>query len=214
MKDLLNFRRYRLQNGLRVLLLEDHTLPMVSYQVHFQAGSRNERPGITGISHLFEHMMFRGTTRLGPEEFSKIIQARGGIVNAFTTQDHTTYWENIPSEELELVIELEAHRLKELRITEESLRTEREVVRSERKMRIATTPYGAAVEELYALAYLRHPYRWPIIGWDHDLKRLTLEECLRYFRLRYAPNNAVIVVAGDIDPQRTLALIEKHYGDI
>ena len=214
MKDLLDFKRYRLQNGLRILLLEDHTLPIVSYQVHFQAGSRNERPGITGISHLFEHMMFRGTTRLQPEEFSKIIQARGGVVNAFTTQDHTTYWENIPSEELELVVELEAHRLKELRITEESLRTEREVVRSERKMRIATTPYGAAVEELYALAYLRHPYRWPIIGWDHDLKRLTLDECLRYFRLHYAPNNAVVVVAGDIDPQKTLALIEKHYGDI
>lgn len=208
------FRRHRLPNGLRVLLLEDHALPIVSFQVHFGAGSRNERPGITGVSHLFEHMMFRGTSRLGPEEFSKIIQARGGMVNAFTTQDHTTYWETFPSEELERVVELEAHRLKELLLDEESLRTEREVVRSERKMRIATTPYGAAVEELYALAYLRHPYRWPIIGWDYDLKRLTLEECLRYFRQRYAPNNAVVVAAGDIDPERTVEIVERHYGDL
>lgn len=212
MQELLSFRRHSLPNGLRVLLLEDHALPIVSLQVHFLAGSRNERPGITGISHLFEHMMFRGTKRLAPEEFSKIIQARGGVVNAFTTQDHTTYWENFPAEELPIVVELEAHRLKELLLTEESLKTEREVVRSERKMRIATTPYGAAVEELYALAYLRHPYRWPIIGWDYDLKRMTLEDCLRYFRERYAPNNAVIVAAGDLDPEKTLELIQRHYG--
>jgi len=210
----LDFRRHRLDNGLRMLVLEDHTLPILSFQVHFAAGSRHERPGITGISHLFEHMMFRGTKRLGPEEFSKIIQARGGVVNAFTTQDHTTYFENVPAEELELVVELEAHRLKELQITAESLATEREVVRSERKMRIATSPFGAVIEELFALAYLRHPYRWPIIGWDHDIRRLTLGECLDYFRLRYAPNNAVIVVAGDVDPSRVLDLIQRHYGDL
>lgn len=214
MEVLLNFRRYLLDNGLRVLILEDRTLPIVSFQVHFAAGSRYELPGITGISHLFEHMMFRGTSKLGPEEFSKIIQARGGVVNAFTTFDHTTYWENIPSKELELVIELEAHRLKELRITEENLATELEVVRSERKMRIANTPYGAALEELFSLAYLRHPYRWPVIGWDQDLRRLTVKDCLEYFRRRYAPSRAVIVVAGDVNPERTLKLIEQNYADL
>lgn len=214
MKELLNFRRYYLDNGLRVLILEDRTLPIASFQVHFAAGSRYELPGITGISHLFEHMMFRGTSKLGPEEFSKIIQSKGGIVNAFTTFDHTTYWENVPSKELDLVIELEAHRLKELRITEESLATELEVVRSERKMRIANNPYGAALEELFSLAYLRHPYRWPVIGWDQDLRRLTIEDCLEYFRRRYAPSQAVIVVAGDVDPKRTIKLIEQHYADL
>lgn len=214
MKELLNFRRYRLDNGLRVLILEDRTLPVVSFQVHFAAGSRYELPGVTGISHLFEHMMFRGTSKLGPEEFSKIIQSKGGVVNAFTTFDHTTYWENIPSKELDLVVELEAHRLKELRITEESLATELEVVRSERKMRIANTPYGAALEELFSLAYLRHPYRWPVIGWDQDLRRLTVKDCLEYFRRRYTPCRAVIVVAGDVDPERTLKLIEQHYADL
>lgn len=214
MKELLDFRRYCLGNGLRVLILEDRTLPIVSFQVHFAAGSRYELPGITGISHLFEHMMFRGTSKLGPEEFSKIIQSKGGIVNAFTTYDHTTYWENIPSKELDLVVELEAHRLKELRITEENLATELEVVRSERKMRIANTPYGAALEELFSLAYLRHPYRWPVIGWDQDLRRLTVKDCLEYFRRRYAPSRAVIVVAGDVDPERTVNLIERHYADL
>jgi zinc protease len=206
MRELLNFRRYTLDNGLRVLILEDHTLPILSYQVHVKAGSRFERPGITGISHLFEHMMFRGTSRLGPEEFSKIIQSRGGIVNAFTTQDHTTYWENVPSDQLELVIELEAHRLKELKLDQESFSTEREVVRSERKMRISTTPYGAA--------YLRHPYRWPIIGWDSDLRKLSLKDCQEYFRLHYAPNSMVIVVCGDVVPERVLDLIYRYYGNL
>ncbi len=214
MEELLDFRRFRMSNGLRVLVLEDHTLPIVSFQVHFAAGSRHERPGITGISHLFEHMMFRGTKKLGPEEFSKIIQARGGVVNAFTTQDHTTYFENVPREALELVVELEAHRLKELQITAESLATEREVVRSERKMRIANSPFGAVLEELFALAYQRHPYRWPIIGWDHDIKRVTLEECKEYFRLYYAPNNAVVVIAGDVGVEEALSLLQRHYGDI
>jgi len=214
MRELLNFRRYILDNGLKVLILEDHRLPILSYQVHVKAGSRFERPGITGISHLFEHMMFRGTSRLGPEEFSKIIQSRGGIVNAFTTQDHTTYWENVPSDQLELVIELEAHRLKELKLDEESFYTEREVVRSERKMRISTTPYGAALEELFSLAYLRHPYRWPIIGWDSDLRNLSLKDCEEYFRLHYAPNNMVIAICGDVVPEKALDLICKHYGDL
>ena len=150
---------------------------MITYQVHFAAGSRYERPGITGITHLFEHMMFKGTHEVGPEEFSRIIQANGGTLNAFTTTDNTSYYENLPADRLELAVRLEADRLENLRLTLENLETEREVVRSERKLRSVNSPFGLLIEQLNALAYEQHPYRWPVVGWDPDLKNLNLEDC-------------------------------------
>src|SRR5208337_4717407 len=176
-KIALAFQRDQLTNGLKILTLEDPSHPIVSYQVHFATGSRNERPGITGISHLFEHMMFRGSKELGPEEFSRIIQANGGTLNAFTTTDNTSYYENLPEDRLELAARLEADRLENLRLTRENLETEREVVRSERKLRSVNSPFGLLIEQLYALAYEQHPYRWPVVGWDFDLKNLNLEDC-------------------------------------
>ena len=214
LQEILGFSRHQLENGLKVLILEDHTLPILSYQVHFAVGSRHERPGITGISHLFEHMMFRGSKRLGPEEFSRIIQANGGNLNAFTTLDHTTYFENLPAGKLELAVSLEAERLSNLLLTEENLETEREVVRSERKMRVVNSPFGLLIEKLYALAYERHPYRWPIIGWDQDIRRLTISDCKEYYRRGYAPNNAVVVVVGDVREEEVLKLISKYYGHL
>lgn len=193
---------------------EDHTLPTVSYQVHFAAGSRYERPGLTGISHLFEHMMFKGTKEVGPEEFARIIQAHGGTLNAFTTTDNTSYYENLPAAQLELAVRLEADRLQNLQITQETLETEREVVRSERKLRAVNSPFGLLIEELFALAYEKHPYRWPVIGWDHDLKNLTLDDCLEYYRLFYAPNNAVVVIVGDVSAEEAYRIVEKYYGHI
>ena len=209
-----DFQKHRLSNGLEVLALRDTNLPVVSFQIHFAAGSRNERPGITGISHLFEHMMFRGSEELGPEEFSKVIQANGGHTNAFTTTDNTSYYENLPSDKLELAVHLEAERLENLRITHENLATEREVVRSERKYRSVNSPFGLVLEQLFAAAFQIHPYRWPVVGWDQDLKSLSLEDCLEYYRVRYAPNNAVVVMVGDVDPDRAFSLVDKHFGHL
>ena len=211
---LLEFKEFRLANGLHLLVGEVHSLPIVSYQVHFAAGSRYERPGITGITHLFEHMMFKGTKELGPEEFSRMIQANGGTLNAFTTTDNTSYYEKLPADRLELAVRLEVDRLQNLQITPESLEPEREVVRSERKLRSVNTPFGLLIEQLYALAYEQHPYRWPVIGWDHDLKNLTLEDCLEYYRTYHAPNNAVVVIVGDVSADEALKTVDRFYGPL
>ena len=215
MRDMrLEFQRHQLANGLRVLTLEDHSHPIISYQVHFATGSRNERPGITGISHLFEHMMFRGSEKLAPEEFARTIQANGGTLNAFTTTDNTTYFENLPADKLELAISLEAERLENLQLNQHTLDTEREVVRSERKLRTVNSPFGLLIEQLFALAFDQHPYQWPVIGWDYDLRRLTLDDCQEYYRRGYAPNNAVVVIAGDFRREAALSLVEKYYGHL
>ncbi len=205
-------REESLANGLRILLLEDHGAPVVSYQVHYDAGSRNERPGITGISHLFEHMMFKGTPSCGPEDFARKIQAEGGQVNAFTTEDSTCYYENLPSHGLTLAVSMEADRQANLMLTEENLKSEREVVRNERLLRTVNTPYGEARELLMALTYPRHPYGWPVVGWDSDLVAMSLADCKQFYSTYYAPNNATVVVAGDFHPDDTMALIDKHYG--
>jgi zinc protease len=211
-RGLPEFIEHRLANGLCLLVGEVHSLPVVSYQVHFGAGSRYERPGITGITHLFEHMMFKGTQQVGPEEFSRIIQANGGTLNAFTTTDNTSYYENLPADKLELAVRLEADRLENLRLTPETLEPEREVVRSERKLRTVNSPFGLLIEQLFALAYEQHPYRWPVIGWDHDLKNMTLEDCREYYRVHYSPNNAVVVVVGDVGADEVFRTVEKYYG--
>jgi zinc protease len=213
-KIALNFQRDQLANGLKVLTLEDPSHPIVTYQVHFATGSRNERPGITGISHLFEHMMFRGSKELGPEEFARIIQANGGTLNAFTTIDNTSYFENLPADKLELGIRLEAERLETLRLNQKSLDTEREVVRSERKLRTVNSPFGLLIEQLFAIAFDQHPYQWPVIGWDDDLRNLTLDDCLEYYQRGYAPNNAVVVIVGDFKREEVLTLVDKYYGHL
>ncbi len=205
---------YRFDNGLKLLVLPNGSLPIASFQVHYGVGSRNERQGITGISHLFEHMMFRGSKELGPEEFARIIQAKGGEVNAFTTQDSTSYFENIPADQLELVVRLEADRLKNLDLTPESFASEREVVRSERKLRSVDSPFGLPLELLFATAYTQHSYQWPVIGWDSDLVAMTHADCLDYYRTYYNPANMVVVVAGAVDPEQAKDLVQKYFGDI
>lgn len=205
---------FSLENGLTIMVLPDSTLPIVSVQVHYAVGSRHEAPGITGISHLFEHLMFRGTDTLGPEEFSRRLQAKGGEVNAFTTRDHTSYFENLPAEHLELALSLEADRLKHLKLDEENFETERQVVISERKLRCVDSPFGLVEELLFATAYTEHPYRWPIIGWDQDLRRLTLQDCLTFFRRHYQPGEMLILVAGEAEPERVRELVERYFGDL
>jgi len=206
--------RFTLANGLTLFALPDHRLPIVSLQIHYRVGSRHELPGITGISHLFEHLMFRGTETLGPEEFSRILQAKGGEINAFTTRDHTSYFENLPAEHLELGLKLEADRLLHLKLDDDAFQPERQVVISERKLRSVDSPFGLLEEQLFALAYTQHPYNWPVVGWSQDLRRLTLEDCLAYYRSHYHPGNITVVIAGDVEPGRARDLVEKYFGGI
>jgi predicted Zn-dependent peptidase len=205
---------YRLDNGLRVLAVEDHTVPVISYYTFFRVGSRNERPGRTGISHLFEHMMFNGAKKYGPGEFDRQIESRGGFSNAFTAEDLTGYHESFPSDALEVVVDMEADRMAGLQIAEESLASEREVVKEERRVSVENDVEGSIDELLRASAYLAHPYQWPVVGWMADLDAITVADCEAYFKTHYAPNNAIIVVVGDFKPERLIALISKAYGTI
>ncbi len=209
-----NIVPYRLDNGLRVLALEDHTIPTVSYYTFFRVGSRDERPGRTGISHLFEHMMFNGAKKYGPEEFDRQMESRGGFSNAFTTEDMTVYHETFPAEALEQVIDMEADRVANLQISEENLRKERDVVKEERRLRVDNDIFGAMEELLRSQAYQAHPYHWPVVGWMADLDAITVADCKDYFRVHYAPNNATIVLVGDFKPERAIDLIGKAYGAI
>jgi predicted Zn-dependent peptidase len=209
-----NVVAYKLENGLRVLALEDHSVPAISYYTFFRAGSRHERPGRTGISHLFEHMMFNGTEKHGPGVFDRMLESRGGASNAFTTEDLTAYYENFPSEALETVIDLEADRMASLRITQDGLTSERDVVKEERRLRVDNDVEGALFELLQATAYIAHPYQWPVVGWMADLDAITVADCQAYFRTHYAPNNATVVLVGDFKPERAIDLIGKAYGAI
>jgi zinc protease len=210
----ITLERFTLANGLTLFVLPDHRLPTVSLQIHYKVGSRHELPGITGISHLFEHLMFRGTETLGPEEFSRILQARGGEINAFTTKDHTSYFENLPAEHLELGLKLEADRLLNLKLDDDTFQPERQVVISERKLRSVDSPFGLVEEQLFAAAYTQHPYSWPVVGWDQDLHRMTLDDCLAYYRSHYHPGKITVVLAGDVEPQRGLQLVDQYFGYI
>jgi zinc protease len=201
----------RLANGLTVLSLEDHTTPSVTFQVWVRVGSGDESR-YTGLAHLFEHMMFRGTKRLGSEAHERLIEERGGRVNAFTSLDVTVYFADVTAEHLPLVIDLEAERLANLDISEASLASEREVVLEERRLRTEDSPEGRAYEALRALTFRAHPYRVPPIGWRSDVEAATVEVCREFFHTYYAPSNLVIAVAGDFDAAETLARIERAFG--
>ncbi len=203
-----------LGNGLRVRVLPDRLVPAVSCYTFFGVGSRNERPGITGISHLFEHMMFNGSERFGPKEFDRVLEAHGGASNAYTSNDVTAYHEDFPTEALEVVLELESDRMRALRITPEGLEQERGVVMEERRLRTENSHFGLLEEELESLVFRAHPYRWPVIGWMDDIARIGRDDCLAFFRTYYAPGNASIYVCGDVDPDDLLRRIEAAYGTI
>jgi len=210
----LDLKEYRLKNGLRLILCEDHSSPIISFQVWYNVGSRNEKPGTTGISHLFEHMMFKGSKNVEPEEHGRIIQQYGGTDNAFTARDMTAYFENLPSSQLELAVRLEADRMAHLRLTADTLTSEREVVKEERRMRVDNSLIGKLSEALYSTAFTRHPYRWPVIGWMSDIDSISLEDCKAFYSSYYAPNNATIILVGDIDFQETISIVEKYFGNI
>ena len=204
----------RLGNGLQIRLLPDRSLPVCTLYSFFRVGSRNERPGITGISHLFEHMMFNGSKKYGPKEFDRRLEAAGGTSNAYTSNDLTAYYEDFASEALPLVLDLETDRMASLLIDDASLDRERDVVKEERRFRTDNDIDGMLDEALGALAFLAHPYRWPVIGWMSDIEAITHEECERYFRTYYAPNNCTLVLVGDFEPAAALREIERLHGGI
>ena len=203
-----------LANGLKVILLEDHSVPVISYQTFFRVGSRNEVAGITGISHFMEHMMFNGAEKYGPKEFDGILESNGGYSNAFTSNDMTAYYEDISSDGLALVVDLDTDRMRSLALDQKYLESEMGVVMEERRLSIDNSVGGQMWEELSALAFKAHPYQWPVLGWMSDLEGINREDCVKYFRTYYAPNNAILIVAGDFDAKEALELIHKNYDSI
>lgn len=198
-----------LSNGMKVLLIEVPKAPVVTVQVWYKVGSRNEVMGRAGLSHMLEHMMFKGTTKYPKGSFSRIVRKNGGVDNAFTSQDFTAYFENLASDRVGLALELEADRMQGLILDNAEFQTEREVVKEERRLRSEDDPQGALVEALFAHAFLSHPYHWPVIGWFADLEAMSIEDLHHHYDTFYSPNNATLVVVGDIKAESLLPTI-KH----
>src|SRR5215471_11609609 len=203
-----------LENGLRVLILEDRRNPLVSVQVWYRVGSRDERPGATGLAHFLEHMMFKGTPTHPKGTYSRIVESNGGHDNAFTTQDTTSYFVNIAANKVDEVLQLEADRMRNLLLDPAEIDAERQVVMEERRMRTEDSPDGLLAEEVMATAFLAHPYRWPVIGWMEDIGRINATELRAFYDLYYRPNNAVLVVVGDVRAPELLARIRTIFGPI
>ncbi|MEE9553186.1 MAG: pitrilysin family protein [candidate division Zixibacteria bacterium] len=203
-----------LDNGMTVFLIPDHSCPSITVQVWYKAGSRNERPGITGISHLFEHLMFKGTEKYPGGTFDRLVESNGGWDNAWTWLDNTAYYEVMPSDKLELVLELEADRNRNLTLDEENVDSERNVVINERLWGVDNSPEGSMYEVLINNAFVSHPYRWEVVGFLDDLRAITLEDCLEYYRVHYAPNNSFLIISGDFDPPKTMKLVKKYFGPL
>ena len=203
-----------LSNGLKVILLENPKAPLITFHVWYRVGSRNEAWGKTGLSHMLEHMMFKGTKKVGPEEFSRMIQENGGNDNAFTGRDNTAYYSNLSADRVQVVLDLESDRMQNLNLREEDFVTERMVVMEERRLRTEDDPQSFLMEQLEATAFQVQPYHWPIIGWMEDLNRLTLEELKKYYQTYYHPANAFLVAVGDFKKGEMLSKIEKTFGGI
>ena len=203
---------YSLDNGLKILIKEDHRAPVVVSQVWYKVGASNEHLGITGISHVLEHMMFKGTKNLAPGEFSKIIAANGGRENAFTSRDYTGYYQQLANDRLPISFKLEADRMRNLVLLEEEFAKEIKVVMEERRMRVEDNPQQYMVERFMATAFLNSPYQNPVVGWMNDLENMTLADLQVWYEKWYAPNQATLVVVGDVQPEEVLKLAKKHFG--
>jgi zinc protease len=203
-----------LENGLKILLLEEHKAPVVTVHVWYRVGARNEQPGTTGLSHLLEHMMFKGTSKVGPGQFSRIIKKNGGRDNAFTSEDYTGYFETFASDRVELALTLEADRMRGLLLDPKEVESEKKVVMEERRLRTDDDPVSALREAMEAVAFEAHPYRQPVIGWMTDIEKLAREDLVRYYNTYYAPNNAVLIVVGDFNSDELLPKIRQHFGPI
>ncbi len=203
-----------LPNGLKVIIVKDPAAPLAVFQIWYNAGSINENVGKTGASHVLEHMMFKGTQKHGPNTFSKTIKRAGGIDNAGTSKDFVYYFQKLAPDRLHISIELEADRMQNLIMDNADFLSERDVVMEERRMRYEDDPQNLVYEEVVATAFKNQPYRWPVIGWMEDLESLTRDDLAAYYRERYVPNNAFIIVAGALDVKETMAKIREEFGVI
>lgn len=208
--------RWVFPNGLTLLLAEDHAAPVFAYQTWFDVGSANERAGRTGIAHLFEHLMFKRTTNHPDGEFDRVMESRGGSSNAATWVDWTFYTSGLPArgDNFDVVAALEADRMEHLVLDVPQVEAEREVVLNERRYRVDNVPDGRMSERLYALAFEKHPYHWPTIGWERDIRAISTDDCTAFYRTWYSPNNATVVVIGDVDGAHVRETIERAYGKL
>lgn len=205
---------FTLDNGLEAVVIEDTRAPVVVHMLWYKVGSADEPAGKSGIAHYLEHLMFKGTDDLGPGEFSEIVEANGGSDNAFTSFDYTGYFQRVASDRLGLMMEMEADRMTDLSLASDAFNVERDVVLEERAQRTESSPDALFREQARAAQFLNHPYGRPIIGWRHEIEELSLQDALDFYETHYAPNNAVLVVAGDVSEDEVRALAEEHYGPI
>lgn len=210
----LNVKEYRLDNGLKVLIIEKHKAPVATFQVWYRTGSRDEPAGKSGLSHLLEHMMFKGTPKYGLSVFSKIVQKNGGTDNAYTTEDYTVYFELFSSDRIMLSSDLEADRMQNLTIDPKETLSERYVVIEERRLRYEDDPQNSLFEEVVAASFKAHPYQRPVIGWMSDLKSLERDDLYNYYKAFYSPNNAAIVIVGDVKADEMIERIKNSFGNI
>jgi len=212
--ELLPVQRVVLDNGLTVLLHEDHSVPTVSFWQWYRVGSRNERPGITGISHFFEHMMFNGSKNVPPKMYDQILESNGGYSNAFTSNDMTAYYEELASDRMGVALRLDSDRMASLSLLPDQLKSEIEVVKEERRLRLENDIHGMLSQQLWATAFEASPYHWPVIGWVGDLNRITRDDMVEYFRIHYAPDNCILVLTGDFNSKAALDSIRAAFGGI
>ena len=205
---------YTLDNGMQVVVVPDHRAPVVQHMVWYKVGSSDEVRGKSGIAHFLEHLMFKGTETIPAGQFSKIIARNGGQDNAFTTNDTTAYFQSVAKDRLPLVMQMEADRMVNLRLTDDDVKTERDVILEERRSRIDNDPGSLLDEQMRASLYLNHPYHTPVIGWFHEMAKLTREDAFTFYHRYYAPNNAILVVVGDVEPEDVLKLAKDTYGKL
>ena len=210
----LHIETHTLANGLQMVMAEDHSTPIINLQVWYHVGSKDEQPGRTGFAHLFEHLMFRGSAHVAAEQHMRIIQAMGGVSNAYTTNDATVYFQTFPSNYLARALWLEADRMGGLTVNEESFASEREVVKEERRVRVESVPYGRVWEDLGAAAFTVHPYRHPVIGSMEDLDKATVDDIQGFLRSFYRPDNATLVLVGDLSVEDAVQLATRYFGGI
>ncbi|MBI4823006.1 MAG: insulinase family protein [Nitrospirae bacterium] len=207
-------REYKIPNGIKVLMVEDHKAPIAVFQIWYRVGSRNESSGKTGLSHLLEHMAFKGTPRYGSKTLSQMVQRFGGIDNAFTSKDYTVYFQRLPSNKIDLSIELESDRMQNLLLEENETLAELSVVMEERRLRYEDDPQSMLYEEVVSTAFRTHPYRTPIIGWMSDLEIIERQDLYDYYKNYYSPDNAVIIISGDINPDEMFKKVSERFSNI
>lgn len=205
---------FMLDNGMQVIVVEDHRVPVVQHMVWYRAGSADEPVGQSGVAHFLEHLLFKATDSMASGELSATVSANGGQDNAFTSYDYTAYFQRVAADRLDLMMQMEADRMVNLRLTEEDIATERGVILEERNQRTDNSPQALFGEQMNAVQYLNHRYGVPIIGWRHEMETLDLDDALSFYRTYYSPNNAILVVSGDVDPEEVRQLAEEHYGAI